>query len=71
MREGTKQSKTVRMPDELVAKIEEIAKREHRTFSQQVNLFLDNHVSSLSTDGTQVNMPSTAEERAAALERVR
>ncbi len=71
MREGTKQSKTVRMPDELVEKIEEIAKREHRTFSQQVNLFLDNYVSSLSTDGTQVDMPNTADEREAAMERIR
>jgi hypothetical protein len=47
------------------------AKKNHRTLKGQIAYMVGIYRNNIETDGTQVSMPETSEEREAALERIR
>ena len=71
MSNGKTKIKSVRFPHDMAARIEEIAKRERRSFGQVVNLILEEATQDYDTTGTQFSMPATDAEREQLMERMR
>ena len=61
---------SIRLPDEIYQMVSEEAQRQRRSINAQIMTYLET-VLPHDVTNTQVSMPKTSQERAAALERIR